>query len=184
LGSAAAAAGDINDDGYSDLVAGAPHYSATQPNEGAAFLFHGSPTGLSSLAVRTLSAGQEGAAFGVSVGTAGDVNGDGYDDVLVGADLYSGDQFQEGAVFLYCGSSGSLFTWPAWTAEGNKAETDFGYTAVSAGDVNGDDLSDLVVGAPLYRINHITVGRVFGYHGVPGQVGSAAYIPAVLKSGL
>lgn len=182
FGSAAASAGDVNGDGYSDLVIGAPHYSATRPNEGAAFLYNGSPAGLPASPDRILIGGQEGAGYGVSVGAAGDINGDSYDDVVIGANLYTGDQSQEGAIFLYCGSAGGLFTWPAWKAEGNKAETGFGYTAVLAGDVNGDDLSDLVVGAPQYRIGQIIVGRAFGYHGVPGEIGTVTYIPVLLKT--
>jgi hypothetical protein len=60
---------------------------------------------------------QTSAHFGTSVGTAGDVNGDGYADVVVGADLYDNGQNDEGRAFVYHGSPGGLSATPDWTAE-------------------------------------------------------------------
>src|SRR2546425_10578470 len=55
--------------------------------------------------------------LGWGLGTAGDVNGDGYDDVIAGAYLYSDGEPQEGAAFLYPGSKDGLARTPAWRAE-------------------------------------------------------------------
>lgn len=181
FGSALAAAGDVNGDGFSDLVIGAPHYSDVWPGEGAVFLFSGSATGLTPTPSRFLTGGQQEAGFGIAVNTAGDVNGDGFDDIVVGSHLYSGDQSQEGAIFLYCGSGNGLLTWPAWSAEGDKAETWFGYTTGKAGDVNGDGYSDVIAGAPQYRINHLIVGRVLGYYGLPGLTNTSIFLPLILN---
>ena len=87
-------------------------------------------------------------SFGVSVATAGDVNGDGYSDVIVGAHDYDSDQTDEGRAYVYLGSASGLASSPAWTAEGDQAGADFGISVATAGDVNGDGYSDVIVGAP------------------------------------
>src|SRR5436190_491437 len=63
----------------------------------------------------------EAAAFGYSVSGAGDVNGDGYDDVIVGAYGYANGQDYEGRAFAYYGSPTGLSTTPNWTAESDQA---------------------------------------------------------------
>ncbi|MCB8944456.1 MAG: FG-GAP repeat protein [Ardenticatenaceae bacterium] len=182
FGSAVAGAGDVNGDGFGELIVGAPRYSDAWSNEGAAFLFSGTAVGLSPTPSRRLTGGQAAASFGTSVGSAGDVNGDGFGDVVVGSPLYSGDQSQEGAVFLYSGSANGLSHWFAWSAEGDKAETWFGYTVGTAGNVNGDAFSDLIAGAPQYRLNHIIVGRVMGYYGTSGPTVTSTFLPLVVSA--
>jgi hypothetical protein len=61
------------------------------------------------------------AGFGNAVGTAGDVNGDGYADILVAADQYDNGQVNEGCVYVYHGSQGGLSSEPGWKAESNQA---------------------------------------------------------------
>jgi len=153
-------AGDVNGDGYGDVVVGS---SGTN----AAFVFHGSATGLSTAAAWTTQIGQAIAAFGSSVSTAGDVNGDGYDDVIVGALLFDNGQVDEGGAFLYHGSASGLVSTPAWTAEGDQAGALFGNSVGTAGDVNGDGYSDVIVGAPLYDNVESAEGRAFVYLGSP-----------------
>ena len=92
----------------------------------------------------TAESDQANAQLGVSVATAGDVNGDGYADVIVGAPLYGG-----GRVFVYLGSASGLATSAAWTA--SAAQGALGYSVATAGDVNGDGYSDVIVGAPSVR---------------------------------
>jgi hypothetical protein len=89
---------------------------------------------------------QPNAVFGVSVGTAGDVNGDGYADVIVGAPYYANGQADEGQAFVYHGSATGLSTTPDWTAESDQAFVQFGYSVGTAGDVNGDGYADVIVG--------------------------------------
>ena len=92
LGYSVAGAGDVNGDGYGDVIVGAMKYDAGEADEGAAFVFHGSPVGIANgnpaTASATLQSNQSFASFGASVAGAGDVNGDGYADVIVGADAY------------------------------------------------------------------------------------------------
>ncbi|NTW48513.1 MAG: hypothetical protein HGB19_02025, partial [Chlorobiales bacterium] len=98
------------------------------------------------------------AYFGWSVGTAGDVNGDGFSDVIVGVPLYDNGENNEGRAYVYHGSGTGLSGTPSWTAESNQASAELGISVGTAGDVNGDGYSDVIVGA--YGSNNAYV-----YHG-------------------
>jgi hypothetical protein len=112
--------------------------------------------------------GQAGAAFGSSVAPAGDVNGDGWSDVLVGAPLYDNGQVDEGRAYLYLGGPNGLAASPAWTFESNQANAHAGAVVASAGDVNWDGWYDVLVAAPLYdRPGHVDAGVVFLFYGSP-----------------
>ncbi len=76
-----------------------------QTDEGRAFVYHGSASGLSATANWTAESDQVNAYFGWSVGTAGDVNGDGYADVIVGAYFYDNGETDEGRAFVYYGNA-------------------------------------------------------------------------------
>ena len=116
LGGHLQTAGDVNGDGYSDVIVAATAYDNGQTDEGRVFLYLGSASGLTS-ASWSAEGDQAGAAFGTAVAAAGDVNGDGYDDVLVGASSRDNGQTDEGQVFLYLGSPSGLATMPAWSVE-------------------------------------------------------------------
>ena len=158
-------AGDVNGDGYSDVIVGAPFYDNGQTDEGRAFVYQGSATGLSATADWTGESDQAGARFGTSVGTAGDLDADGYADVIVGAPLYDNGESNEGRVYVYHGAAAGLSSAANWIAESNRAVSSFGWTAVTAGDVNGDGYADVIVGAPGYDDGGGSEGRTFVYHG-------------------
>ncbi len=158
-------AGDVNGDGFSDVITGAPSYDNGQTDEGRAFVYHGSAGGLALSAGWTAESDQMAARFGWSVGTAGDVNGDGYSDVIIGADAYDNGQTDEGRAFVYHGSAGGLALSPSWTAESNQPEAGFGISVGTAGDVNGDGYSDVIVGAQRYEVGQLDEGRAYVYHG-------------------
>ena len=158
-------AGDVNGDGYSDVIVGAYEYDGGETNEGRAFVFHGLATGLGATADWTAESDQVGAGFGVSVGMAGDVNGDGYSDVIVGAYEYDGGETNEGRAFVFHGSATGLGATADWTAESNQAFAFFGRSVGRAGDVNGDGYSDVIIGAYLYDSGETDEGRAFVYHG-------------------
>ena len=105
LGSSVSDAGDVNGDGYADVLIGAGLYDAMGTDEGAAFVFHGGPFGVSdgdpTTADAQLEGGQADAVFGFLVSGAGDVNGDGFDDVIIGAQNYDAGDFDEGAAFVF-----------------------------------------------------------------------------------
>ena len=121
FGYSVATAGDVNGDGFSDVIVGAIWFDNGQTDEGRAFVYHGSASGLGLCPAWTAEGDQASALFGYSVATAGDVNGDGYSDVIVGAVQYDNGQTDEGRAFVYHGSSSGLATSAAWTAESNQA---------------------------------------------------------------
>ena len=154
LGSAVGTAGDVNNDTYDDIIAGAPTYDNTQANEGAAYLFLGSSLGPGTSPDWTSYGGQADAWFGASVGTAGRVNGDAYADIVVGAPRYSNvPDVHEGAAFAFCGmgSSPGLGSAPCWSKTSDQAASWFGASVGTAGDVDGDGFDDIVVGAYEYE---------------------------------
>jgi hypothetical protein len=167
FGAAVGTAGDVNGDGYSDLIVGAIGYDNGQTDEGRAFVYHGSATGPSIVASVERESNQAGAHFGYSVSAAGDVNGDGYSDVIIGAPHYDNGQSEEGRAYVYLGFPSGLFGSPAWTAEGDQAVATFGYSVATAGDVNGDGYSDVIVGAPFFDNDESSEGRAYVYHGSP-----------------
>jgi uncharacterized repeat protein (TIGR01451 family) len=174
LGSSVAGGGDVNGDGYSDVIVGARGYTNGELLEGAAFAFHGSASGLGASAAWTAEGGQAMAGLGGSVATAGDVNGDGYSDVIVGASEYDGGETGEGRACVYHGSPSGLSAVAAWTAEGNQDDAHFGTGVAAAGDVNGDGYSDVAVGAPGYNDGLIVVGRAYVYHGSASGLSTAS----------
>jgi uncharacterized repeat protein (TIGR01451 family) len=176
LGYSVASAGDVNGDGFSDVIVGAPEHDNGESNEGAAFVFRGSPYGLGRDLHWIAPANQDGAGFGNSVAGAGDVNGDGYGDVIVGARYFDNDEGDEGRVFVYLGSPTGLLASPVWTAEGNQSSAHFGYTVAGAGDVNGDGYADVVVGAPFHDSYCTDGGRAYVYQGsAAGPSANAAW---------
>jgi hypothetical protein len=143
LGQSVASAGDVNGDGYADVIVGAPKYDNGESDEGAAFVFLGSASGIvgtnPATAHTQLESDQAFAGLGQSVASAGDVNGDGYADAIVGAPLYSAGQSTEGAAFVFLGSaSGIADGSPASAAtqlQSDQTDARFGQSVASAGDV-------------------------------------------------
>lgn len=180
FGWSVASAGDVNGDGFSDVIVGAPQFDNGEISEGRVFVFHGSSDGLATLADWTAESNQHQAKFGYAVATAGDVNGDGYSDVIIGAPWFDNGQGyegegNEGRAYVYYGGTNGLNSTPAWTAESNRLNAFFGVAVATAGDVNGDGYSDVIIGAYGYhndenpddQINddHPYEGGVFVYHG-------------------
>ncbi len=144
FGATIACAGDVDGDGYTELLVGAPQWSS---RTGRAYLFRGSATGPSAVASVTFAhAGAADDRFGQDVASAGDLNGDGFGDVAIGA---SGLNISTGRVSVYLGRAAGLSTAPSLTLAGPHGySARFGLSITSLGDVNGDALDDLAVGAP------------------------------------
>lgn len=137
FGYSVATAGDVNGDGRADVIVGAPRYDHPESNEGGAWVYHGTATGVNSAPAFFARSDQEGARLGVSVASAGDVNGDGYADIIVGAQWYAAPTAGEGAAFVWYGSSaganGGANGSPAnanWRAESDQASAWLGYSVV------------------------------------------------------
>ncbi len=165
LGYEVASAGDVNGDGFDDVAVCAVLYDGGQVDEGRLEIFHGSALGLETTAAVTIESNQAGPQYGFSLSTAGDVNGDGFDDVVIGANFYDNGQADEGAAFVYHGSAAGLEMAPAWTGESNQGSAAYGTRASAAGDVNGDGFGDVIVGAVTYDNGQTDEGRIYVHHG-------------------
>lgn len=167
LGAGVSAAGDVNADGYSDLLVGAPRYDfGSVVDAGRVQLFYGSAAGLALNPAWTLDGAQAGAQLGTWVASAGDVNADGFGDFVVGEPFYDGGQTDEGRCHLFLGAAAGVVA-STWKPESNQASARFGECVSWAGDVNGDGFDDVIVGAPYFDAGQSDEGRVFVYLGLP-----------------
>ena len=176
FGWSVSAAGDVNGDGFDDVVIGAPGQPINSSDDGRVFIYHGSPAGPSTSSDQNLSTGWLGARFGESVSTAGDLNGDGYDDIVIGAPKVGGGLLydEQGSVYVYHGSSsGIASTFTTSVLGPPQAFNGFGNSVATAGDLNGDGYADLVVGAETYDTNPLFLdhGRVQVYYGSGTGIG-------------
>jgi hypothetical protein len=172
FGFSVASAGDVNGDGYSDVIIGAYNYNPGSAPEGKAYVFHGSAWGLSATPDwQTAPINNNGARLGWAVGTAGDVNGDGYADVIIGAPGYGTAANQTGRVYVYHGSASGLSTTADWMLDPgspDQSNAQWGWAVSTAGDVNGDGYSDVLIGAPYYDFVAMSLadsGAVVMYYG-------------------
>lgn len=136
FGASVANAGDVNADGYDDVIVGAPGYLSST---GEALIYHGSSAGLASSASSTLVGAAPGDSFGYSVAGAGDTNGDGYDDVIVGAPEWD----WHGGVYTYAGSATGVVPIVATLISGITEWSDLGAVVSGIGDVNNDGYADV-----------------------------------------
>ncbi|MFC1706025.1 PEP-CTERM sorting domain-containing protein [Planctomycetota bacterium] len=173
-------AGDVNGDGYADVIVGAYNYANGQSTEGAAFLYYGSASGLSSSPGWFVEGELSNRRLGTSVTTEGDLNGDNYGDVVVGA--YTNGGGLGGAVFVWYGSQngptpGTTSTTPAsahWTATPSRSPARLGWCVATA-DSNGDDYDDVIASAHCYGNGQTYEGAAFLWFGsAAGLSGGAA----------
>ncbi|MGB4853426.1 MAG: FG-GAP-like repeat-containing protein, partial [Ignavibacteria bacterium] len=154
FGYSVSSAGDVNDDGYSDVIVGERGYST---NTGRAYLYFGGVS-MNNIEDVIMTGETIGNYFGWSVSSAGDVNGDGYSDVIVSAYQYSSSI---GRAYIYFGGV-SMNNTADVTMTGETTNNYFGISVSSAGDVNGDGYSDVIAGAYGYSSN---TGRAYIYTG-------------------
>ncbi|MBN1552643.1 FG-GAP repeat protein, partial [bacterium] len=112
---------------------------------------------LSDVPIWTGEADISGAGYGVCVATAGDVNGDGYADVIVGAHEYDDGHLSGGRVFVYHGNANGVSDTPSWSLASDTSGAMFGLSVGTAGDTNGDGFSEIIIGAPQYGGGRIIV---------------------------
>lgn len=165
FGIVVATAGDSNGDGFSDVVIGEHLHDETYEDEGAAYVFQGSPSGLLADSVRTLTSPHAELAgnFGWRIASAGDVNRDGYADVLVGATGEDAPVENSGRAYLFHGTESGLSLAPNRifdNPDDSQLNAGFGLSVANGGDIDGDGFPNIFVGAPLQNEAR---GRAFLY---------------------
>ncbi len=145
LGLFLSAAGDVNGDGVGDFVVGAPGARHSGVSAGQAWVYFGGP-GHDDTPDLVLSGEFAGDAFGTSVRGCGDVDGDGWNDIVVGAPKFDAGGLNAGRVYVYFGGP-TIDDVPDLVITGPAPFAYFGWSVAGPGDINGGG-DDLVIGAP------------------------------------
>jgi len=135
---AVSGAGDVNNDGYADVIVGASGDDNNGSNSGSARVFNGNTGTI----LYTFNGDSSGDGFG-AVSGAGDVNNDGYADLIVGAYQDDNTGTDSGSARIFSGNNGAIL----YTLNGNSAFDVFGFSVRDAGDVNNDSYDDVIIGA-------------------------------------
>jgi hypothetical protein len=183
-GYAVSAAGDMNGDGFGDVIVGVRDSSYTGGSGGAAYVVFGKASGFGSSLDAGALEGTNGFAIwgpayselGASVSSAGDVNGDGFDDIIIGT---QGTGYNSRAVVVFGKSSGFTdldaaaysvtvaddLTGSNGFAMVGDVNDGFGWSVSGAGDVNGDGYDDLLIGAPKvgFGTTYVVYGKASGF---------------------
>ena len=150
----ALAVGDVNGDGWPDVLIGAP-----ENGNGTVSVFSGSARGLAQEPSLVLTGQVEHAAFGSALAILGDLNGDGCQELAISAPGGETRRDWPGEVTLHWGAPTGLVRAAAWRSRGWRAGVMFGESLAGVGDVNGDGRPDLLVGAPGWFRGPLVPGR-------------------------
>ena len=190
-GHSVSSAGDINGDGFDELIVGTPYASSSGTPSGSNFVVFGRSGGFSSVIHLSSLDGTtgfriDGAASGDlasrAVSSAGDVNGDGFEDLIVGAPGTDPNGSASGSAYVVFGHSDSFSSvinlstldgTNGFRVDGDAASDQLGLSANEAGDVNGDGFDDVIFSAHLADPNGAESGSSFVVFGRSGGFASA-----------
>lgn len=175
-------AGNANNDGYTDLVIGAVAYNASQ---GRAYIYYGGGGGIAGTTAAAANVTITGEAGTMQFGSAlalGDFNNDNNPDLAITAPAYNTNW---GRTYLFYGTAGVLNTVTAAPTDGiaiGESASSFYGGSIAAGDINGDGVTDLAVGAYGFTTN---TGKIYIYNGVggPGIATNNAATPTTTFTG-
>ncbi|MEM1057474.1 MAG: integrin alpha, partial [Bacteroidota bacterium] len=173
FGESVSGAGDMNGDGFTDVIVGARNNDAGAGNAGRAYVFFGG-TAPDAIADLVLTGTGTTDQLGDSVSGAGDVNGDSYDDVIIGVPFDDDGGINSGGAHVYFGG-------PVPDAVADLVLTgvadfdDFGVAVAGAGDLDGDGLADLAIGAPEADPNGASSGAAYVFSNANSGAGIAEW---------
>lgn len=191
--------GDVNGDGIRDILIGDPNYDGAFVNSGAAFIVYGRSGAYPAVIDLSTLDGTDGFRMdiddasvfaGTSVAGAGDVNGDGINDIIVGVPDSNIVAADAGAAYVLFGRASTAAPFPAsfvlsslsggdgFVIKGSFTGDRLGTSVAGGGDINDDGFGDMIIGAP-------------GFDGLSGANSGAAYVvfgsgsafPATLDAG-
>ena len=163
LGSAVASVGDADGDGVPDFVAGAPKGDLGGPDTGYARVY----SGATREELTTVVGSQTSEGIGAALAGAGDLDGNGVPEMILGAPGYSqSPNFNLGRVTVRSALTGAAL----WIATGATDGARLGSSVASVGDLDGDGLPDVAAGAPTDDASEPTVGRANVYSGATGAL--------------
>ena len=177
------ATGDVNNDGFYDVIAGARGEDSGGAGAGAAYIFYGSasfPSSIDASAADVKIIGEaSGDRLGISAAT-GDINNDGFSDVIVGADLEDSVGSGSGAAYVIYGAISLPSSIDASAADikitGEAAGDRLGISAAT-GDINDDGIPDILVGARNEGTGGVQAGAAYVIYGsvsLPSSIGASA----------
>jgi uncharacterized protein YciU (UPF0263 family) len=164
LGGSVSGAGDVNGDGYVDVIVGAVYDDKKGSNSGSAPVFSGKDGRI----LYTFNGDSAGDLFGASVSGSGDVNNDGFADVIVGAEGDDNKATDSGSARVFSGKDGSILH----TFNGDRTYDGLGTSVSGAGDINNDGFADVIVGASRDDNNGVDSGSARVFSGKDGIVGN------------
>jgi hypothetical protein len=162
LGSAVASAGDVDKDGKGDFVVGVPLDDTNGADAGRVLVV----SGATGAVLFTFLGDSAGDRLGTSVGGGGDVNNDGFPDIVAGAPFDDNTAADAGSVRVYSGANGAIL----WTFDGAAAGDQLGSSVAVVGDIDRDGWRDIAAGAPLADSSGVDAGRVRIWSGRTGAV--------------
>ncbi len=162
LGGSVSGAGDVNGDGYVDVIVGAVYDDKKGSNSGSAPVFSGKDGRI----LYTFNGDSAGDLFGASVSGSGDVNNDGFADVIVGAEGDDNKATDSGSARVFSGKDGSILH----TFNGDRTYDGLGTSVSGAGDINNDGFADVIVGAPVTLSPSTKAGRALAFSGKDGGI--------------
>lgn len=174
FGSSVSGAGDVDNDGYEDVIVGAPYEDGGAAYAGRAYIFSGNSGSL----IRTLQSPNPeiNGYFGWAVSDVGDVDSDGYDDVVVGAHCEDGGAPDAGRAYIFSGNGDLLYILQSANPESAGY---FGCSVSGSGDMNNDGFPEIIVGAYKEDGGATDAGRVYVFSGIEVPVELNSFAAAV-----